>query len=266
MTTSFKGSWALITGASSGLGEDFARQLAAKGANVVLTARSLGRLEALARELRQRHGVETRVLAADLATESGIWSLLTLVDALGVPIDHVIANAGFGTFGPLAEQTERSQLEMVTLNCTALATIVRHFLPGQLARGRGGAILVASLAGFQPTPFYAVYAATKHFVRAFGEALAEEVRGTGVTISVLNPGPVPTGFQSRAGATIAKAQQRSVISSAQTVSEGLAGYERGQVIVVSGGWNKVLARVTRALPNRFVVPQVARMMKTKEKL
>jgi short-subunit dehydrogenase len=261
----FTGSWALVTGASSGLGEDFARQLASRGANVVLTARSGARLEALAAELRAGHRVDARVLVADLASEAGLSTLLRSLDATGLTIDHVVANAGYGTFGELNAQSESSQLDMIRLNCSALVGLVHHFLPGQVARRRGGALLVASTASFQPTPLYAVYGATKHFVRAFGEALAEEVRPSGVTISVLCPGPVPTGFQSRAGTSIAPAQARSVVSPAETVRQGLDAYARGVVVFVPGTMNRMLRVVSTVLPNRVVAPMTLRMMRTKDR-
>lgn len=260
----FTSSWALVTGASSGLGEELARQLASRGANLVLTARSGARLEALAAELKQAHRVEARVLVADLATEAGLSTLLRSIDATGLVIDHVVANAGYGTFGELACQTEESQLDMIRLNCSALVGLVHHFLPGQIARKRGGALLVASTASFQPTPLYATYGATKHFVRAFGEALAEEVRPSGVTISVLCPGPVPTGFQARAGTVIAPAQARSIVSPAETVRQGLDAYARGVTVFVPGAMNRALRAVSAMLPNRLVAPMTLRMMRSKE--
>lgn len=261
----FRGSWALVTGASGGIGEAIARNLAQRGANVILSARSGDKLALVAKDITATHGVEARVLAADLSNEAGIWQLLLLVDTLGVTIDHVVANAGFGGFGEFAGQTEREQLEMVLLNCGALTVLVRHFLPGQIARKRGGAILVASTASFQPTPLYTVYGATKHYVRALGEALAAEIKGSGVTVSVLCPGPVATGFQSRAGTSIAKAQERSVLSAEETARLGVEGYDAGRVVVVPGRMNKVLAAMSTAMPNRVVVPMTLRMMRTKDK-
>lgn len=263
--TKFRGSWALVTGASGGIGEAMARDLGQRGANLILTARSTDKLKGIAKEISTAHGVETRVLASDLATEPGIGQLLVLCDALGMPIDHVVANAGFGGFGEFAAQSEREQLQMVMLNCGALTVLVRHFLPKQLERKRGGALLVASTASFQPTPLYAVYGATKHYVRALGEALAAEIAGSGVTISVLCPGPVVTGFQARAGTSIAKAQESSVLSAEETARVGLDGYERGRVVVVPGRVNKMLAVVAAAMPNRVIVPATLRMMRTKDR-
>lgn len=263
--STFGGSWSLVTGASGGIGEALARDIARRGGHLVLTARSTDKLTALAKELGTAHRVETRVLAADLATEAGVAQLPLLVDALGVEVDHVIANAGFGGFGDFVGMSERALLEMITLNCGALTVLVRHFLPGQLARRRGGALLVASTAAFQPTPLYTVYGATKHYVRAMGEALAAEVAGSGVTISVLCPGPVHTGFQSRAGTGIARAQQASVLGAEETARVGLDGYERGRVVVVPGRMNRLLAAVATAMPNRVAVPATLRMMRTKDR-
>jgi hypothetical protein len=125
-------------------------------------------------------------------------------------------------------------------------------------------MLVASTASFQPTPLYTVYGATKHYVRALGEALAAEIAGSGVTISVLCPGPVPTGFQARAKTSIAKAQERSVMSAEDTAKAGIDGYVRGRVVVVPGRINKMLAVVAAAMPNRVIVPATLRMMRTKD--
>jgi short-subunit dehydrogenase len=259
----FRGSWALVTGASSGLGEEFARQLAQRGANLVLTARSRDKLAALGAQLGAAHGVQCRVVAADLAADGGAAQLAREVDALGVAIDHVIANAGYGTWGSFEEATPSSQTEMVRLNCEALVAVVHHAIGGMVARRRGGVLLVASTAAFQPTPMFAVYGATKAFVRSFGEALADEMRGRGVRVSVLCPGPVPTGFQARANSEISAAQRSSVLSAQETVERGLAGYAAGRVTVVPGAVNRVGAIVASALPNRLVVPAVGRMMRSR---
>lgn len=260
----FQGTWALVTGASSGLGEEAAVQLAAMGAHVIVTARSEDKLVALAARLSAAHGVQARAIAADLSTGAGLAKLCAEVDALGVDVDHVIANAGFGTWGTFAEQTTESQTEMVRLNCESVVGVVHHFVPRMIARRRGGVMLVASTASFQPTPTYAVYGASKAFVRSFGEALAEELRGTGVKVSVLCPGPVPTGFQDRAGTRIAPSQKRQVLSAEETMRRGLAAYEAGRVVFVPGAMNRLGALAATALPNALVVPAVGRMMRGKK--
>lgn len=261
----FAGRWALITGASGGLGEELARQLAERGCNLVLTARSRDALQALAAQIGAAHGVQARTITADLASDGGLTALLRELDALGVAIDHVVANAGFGTWGAFAEQSAPSQTEMVRLNCEALVGVVHHLVPGMIARRRGGVLLVASTAAFQPTPMFAVYAASKAFVRSFGEALAEELRGSGVRVSVLCPGPVPTGFQARAGIEIPPAQRAAVLTAQATVERALAGYGAGRVLVVSGAVNRAGAALATAIPNRLVVPVVRQLMRTRRR-
>lgn len=246
------GQWALVTGASSGIGEELARQLAARGLSLVLTARSVDRLEALAAELGSSHGVGTRVIGADLAKADGIDALLSEVAKLGLPIDHLIGNAGFGTNGPFAEGDPDEQRRMVVLNCEAIVAITRALLPAMIERRRGGMIHVASTAAFQPAGTFAVYAATKTFVLHFTEALSEELRGTGVHAMALCPGPVPTGFQERARFRIAKAQQPMTMSAAQTVRRGLDAYERRSVVYIPGALNKLGAMLASIGPRPVV--------------
>ncbi len=251
------GKWTLITGASSGFGEEFARQIAARGGHVLLTARSLDKLEALARELGGRGGVQARALRGDLAAEGGAAALVRAVDATGLPITHVINNAGFGSAGPFNDLPAEREAEMVRVNCEALTVISRHFLPQLCARGEGGIIHLASVASFQPTPYMATYAATKAFVLSLSLALAEESRKSGVKVMALCPGPVATGFQSAAGiGAIAGPMKMAAISSAETVSRALAAYAAGHDICVPGAVNKAITLGTSLLP-RTLLARVA---------
>lgn len=259
----FRGTRALVTGASSGLGEELAWQLAARGCALVLTARSEGKLRALADELAQKHGVAVDVIARDLGAAGGATALADEVERRGLSIDHLISNAGFGTNGAIVESDAARQAEMVRLNCEALVVLTTRFLPAMAARGAGGIIHVASIAGNQPTPYMATYGATKAFVQSFSLAVAEEVRARGVRVLALCPGPVPTGFQSVAGADIAPSQRRAVLTAEETVRIGLRAYERGRTVCIPGGLNKLGTVGVRLLPRGFVVRTVGRMMRQK---
>ncbi len=260
MKAPLTGSWALVTGASSGIGEELARQLAPQGAHLVLTARSRDKLSALADELGARHGIQTRVVVADLARPGGADELSRDVAALGVDVDHLINNAGFGAAGPFTELDGTRQADMVRVNCEALVTLSHAFLPGMLRRGRGGVLFVASTAAYQPMPYMATYAATKAFVLSFSYALAEEVADRGVTVTALCPGPVPTGFQQTAGITPGM-ERVAALSAADTVRAGISGYLAGQRVVVPGGVNRVQTTLARHAPRRVVTAALARAMR-----
>ena len=257
----YAGKWTLVTGASSGLGEEFAKQLAARRANLILTARSKGKLEELARTLAAAHHIETEVIAVDLGAGDGAAKLTQAVDRTRRPVEHVISNAGFGAFGPVVQAEPERLTGQVRLNCEALVALTRHFLPAMVERRSGGVLHVGSIAGFQPAPYLAVYAATKAFVLSFSEAVAEEVRESGVRVMVLCPGPVPTGFQQVAGAAISRAQRRAVLSAEETVRRGLAAYEQGKRLYVPGGMNRLGTVGVKLLPRGMVVRAVGRMMR-----
>ena len=234
---------ALVTGASSGIGEQFARQLAARGLELVLVARRADRLEALAGELP----TNARAIPCDLATEAA--SLWDKVAELGVDIDLLVNNAGFGTSGPFLEHDPARDAEQVRLNCEAIVTLTHAFLPRMVERGRGGIINVASTAGMQPLPYESVYAATKAFAISFTDALHTELRGSGVRVLSVNPGPVPTEWQGVAGY---EADRVGVvpgqIPAEQVVSEALAAYERGRRTVIPGRTMRWVIRATRPSP------------------
>lgn len=254
------GSWALVTGASSGIGAELARALAARGVNLVLTARSHEKLESLARELEQKLRIETRVVIGDLARPDGAAALGSDVDALGLEVDHLIANAGFGDAGAVSRADPDKLVEMLRVNCEAVVVLTRHFLPRMLSRGRGGVLFVASTASFQPMPFMATYGATKAFVTSFAGALAEEVRGTGVRVTALCPGPVPTGFQAAAG--IEPGMERvAALSAEETAERGVVAYLAGEELCVPGVVNRAQTLVSKVMPRRMVASAVSFAMK-----
>ena len=218
---------ALVTGASSGIGELFARRLAARGHDLVLVARRAERLEALASELP----TEARVVACDLGREAA--ALPTRIAELGVEVELLVNNAGFGTHGRFWELPPGRDAEMVRVNCEAVVVLTRAFLPAMIERRRGGVIVVASTAGLQPLPYEAVYAASKAFALNFTDALHTELRGTGVRCLAVNPGPVPTEWQQVAGWD-RMTRAPGTISAEQVVDESLAAYERGARSVVPG--------------------------------
>ncbi len=191
------GPWAVVTGASAGLGACFARDLAARGLHLVLVARRAERLEALAAELSLAHGVETLVTPLDLCADGFVEGLQEAVGEREVGL--LINNAGFGATGPFLEADPAWNARMVRLNCEATVLLAHAFLPPMVARGRGGMVVVASTASFQPCPWMAVYGATKAFDLMLGEALDEELRGKGVDVLSLCPGHTDTEFHQVAG-------------------------------------------------------------------
>jgi uncharacterized protein len=234
---------ALVTGASSGIGEQFARQLAVRGWELVLVARRADRLEALAEDLP----TTAQAIPCDLATEAA--SLREKVAELGVDVDLLVNNAGFGTSGPFLDHDPARDAEQVRLNCEAIVTLAHAFLPPMVERGRGGIINVASTAGMQPLPYESVYAATKAFAISFTDALHTELRGSGVRVLAVNPGPVPTEWQEVAGYPRERvAVVPGQIPAEQVVSEALAAYDRGRRSVIPGRTIRWFIRATRPSP------------------
>jgi uncharacterized protein len=219
---------ALITGASSGIGEEFARQLAARGYELVLVARRKDRLERLAGEVPAR----AHVIECDLGSEAA--NLQGKVAKLGVEVDLLVNNAGFGLRGHFADLDPEREAEIVRVNCEAVVTLTHAFLPRMIERGSGGVITVASTAGMQPLPYETTYAASKAFALSFMEALAMELRGTGVKCLVVNPGPVKTEWQEVAGYDENTGTVPGVIGAEQCVADSLHAYDRGKRSVIPG--------------------------------
>lgn len=249
----YRGSWVLVTGASSGIGAAFAQNLAHRGAHLILTARSRERLQSFASDLSKINGVEARVVPADLTLPEGVQTLFDGVAALGVPVEHVINNAGLGAVGSASQLDLDTQRRMLRLNIEALASITRHFLPGLLSKGRGGIIHVASTAAFQPTPYMAVYGASKAFVLSFSLATSEETRGTGTRVLALCPGPVPTGFQRAAGIPVVPLTKLVQLDAAGVVESALRAYDAGRPLVIPGVVNTLQTTASKLLPRGLIV-------------
>jgi len=230
---------ALVTGASSGIGEQFARQLSARGDELILVARRQDRLEQLAGELPS----PAHIVPCDLATEAS--SLAGKVAELGLEVDLLVNNAGFGTYGKFVEIEPKRDADQVRVNCEAVVTLTHAFLPAMLQRDRGGVIVVASTAGMQPLPYEAVYSASKAFALNFTEALSGELRGSGVRVLAVNPGPVPTEWQRVAGHDDV-AIVPGEIPAEQVVREALAAYDRGRRSIIPGRRMRWVMRATHA--------------------
>jgi uncharacterized protein len=238
--------WALVTGASAGLGEEFARQLAERGMNLVISARRLDRLSALASELAQRHAVEVIAAPADLARPGAaaeLWARATD----GRDVHLLVNNAGFGAQGDFHQVPRERQVEMVQLNCTALLELAHLALAGMRERGDGGIVNVASIAAYQPVPTLATYAASKAFVLSLSEALWSENVGTGVRVLALSPGRTPTEFQGIAG-TGSTEGAFGLRTPQQVVAAGLRALERGRPSIVPGLENHLAAWLVRLVP------------------
>jgi short-subunit dehydrogenase len=247
----------LITGASSGIGLELTRILASKRHDVVLVARSEDKLRELARECEQK-GVRAHVVAADLAKPDAARSVADRVAALGLQIDFLVNNAGFGVYGRFAETPLDTELESIQVNVVALTELTKRFLPPMIARRSGRILNVASTAAFVPGPLMAVYYATKAYVVSFSEAIANELEGTGVTVTALCPGPTATGFQ--AAAHLEGSRIVSLLRKAASLSVAQAGYDAmmaGKVIEIPGVSNKVGAMAPRLFP-RAVIRRVVR--------
>jgi uncharacterized protein len=219
---------ALITGASSGIGDQFARQLARRGYQLILVARRRDRLEQLAEQVAS----SAHVIECDLASEAD--KLDDKVETLGANVDLLVNNAGFGLRGHFLEFDAEREAEMVRVNCEAVVRLTHAFVPGMVERGRGGVITVASTAGMQPLPYETTYAASKAFAISFMEALSMELRGTGVRALVVNPGPVKTEWQAVAGYDENTRSMPGMISAEQCVADALRAYDRGKRSVIPG--------------------------------
>lgn len=249
----------VITGASTGIGRELASLCAQSGLHLVLVARHKDRLDQVATELSSRHGIRTTTLAIDLAEPRGVTTLAAAIEGDDLEVDMLINNAGFGDLGPFHETDSRTQLEMLQLNVTAVTELTRALLPDMIRRGRGHILNVASTAAFQPGPFMAVYYASKAYVLSFSEALSEETRGTGVSVTALCPGPTKTEFQSRANMEGSRLVRLGLQDARSVAAVGYRAMMKGRAVAIPGFANKLLALSVRVSP-RFLVRRVVRFL------
>lgn len=250
---------ALITGASAGIGREIAGELARRGWDPLLVARRRGRLERLAEELAAETGAAAQVVEADLAQDDGPDRVVDAVTATGRPLELLVNNAGLGQFGRYVELDEATEQAQVHVNVVALTRLTKLLLPGMVERGRGRVLNVASTAAFFPGPLMAVYYATKAYVLSYSVALAEETRGTGVTVTCLCPGPVETEFQEVAGSDRSNLQKNSVLLGVERVArEGVEAALAGKAVHVPGAANKINVFGSRLLPRTLLARVVRR--------
>jgi uncharacterized protein len=254
---------ALITGASMGIGEEFARQLAQKGYDLILVARSADKLQAIAADLTHHHGIKAQVITADLTMPQACLKVFAQVQAEGITVDLLINNAGFGDYGEFSQSDGPKQTAMVQLNIQALVDLTHLVLPTMQARKNGNIINVASIAAFQSMPYFSVYAATKAFVLSFSTALWAETKDQGIHVQCLCPGATESNFDVVSGLDSAFANSKNapkLATAASVVQESLKALDHKQVVVVtSGPTNRIIAGLGKMLPQEMVAMMTAKI-------
>ena len=262
MISEWKGKWALITGASAGIGVALAEELAAGGTHLLLTARRQERLQEVAGMLRKKHGIQTEVFAADLARREAPQQIYDLTKEKGLRIDLLINNAGFGQYGELPKVETQRLLDMVEVNCTAVVHLTRLFLPEMVARRSGDILILASTASFQAVPYISTYAATKAFDLFFAEGLAEEMKPYGIRVCALCPGSTESEFHAVAGQE--KFTSKNPEPADKVARTGLQALVMGKSYVISGVGNYLGAHSQRVVPRRTVTRIAAKMFRPKK--
>jgi len=260
------GEWVLISGASGGIGEAFAGIFASRGCDLALTARSGDKLDRLAKQLSDAHKVRVETFPVDLSILTGAEQLLSSLREKSIQVDILVNNAGIGTFGPFADADLKKELAQIQLNVVSLTQLTRELLDGMVKRKRGRILNVASTAAFQPGPLMAVYYATKAYVLSFSEALSNELKGSGVTVTCLCPGPTRTGFMASAnmGDPAVLARSSVMMDADQVARAGVNALFKGRRLVIPGFLNRMLAHSTRLGSRGLSASVVRRMMKTIE--
>jgi len=250
MKSEWNGKWALVTGASAGIGKALAAELACGGTHLILTARRRERLQELAAQLHSKHKINAEILEADLAQPSAPNEIFQFTKEKGIAVDLLINNAGFGQYGEFSSVDHQRLLDMVQVNCTAVLHCTCLFLPDMIARGRGDVLMVASTAAFQAVPYISTYAATKVFDLFLAEGLAEEMKPYGIRVCALCPGATESEFHDAAGHP-AHARRRGE-SAAKVAKTGLRALAAGKSYVISGVGNYLGVHGQRLVPRRFV--------------
>jgi short-subunit dehydrogenase len=255
---------ALITGASSGIGLELARIFAGAGYGLVLVARNADKLRQLASELEKAHSTRSLILAADLTEPGSPAYVLDQTSRAGIAVDVLVNNAGFGQYGFFAENDLEECLRQIQLNVTTLTHLTRLFLPDMIARQHGGVLNVASTAAFQPGPLMAVYYATKAYVLHFSEAIANELGGTGVTVTCLCPGATATEFHRRANMTEIQLLRFGSMDARSVAEEGYRGFVSGKRVVIPGFKNWLVAQSVRFSPRQMVTAVARKLQESRE--
>jgi hypothetical protein len=252
---------AIVTGASSGIGAEIARELARRGHGLTLVARREDRLRALADELGRTHAVRTEVIAADLTDADARGALPARLADLGLTPDVLVNNAGFTTMGPVHKSDRTAELAMIRTNVEAVVDLCTLFVAGMVTRHRGAVLNTASTAAFQPLPGQAGYGASKAFVLSYTRALGAELRGSGITVTTLCPGPVETGFAESAGMTDAEASESLPrfmwVSAAEVARAAVDGLAAGRAVVIPGAANRTAAALAHLTPKALILPLLA---------
>jgi uncharacterized protein len=261
----WQGKWALVTGASAGIGKALAEELASGGANLVLTARRGERLETLAKTLSNAHKIRAEVFVADLAKPGAPAEILAFTREKGIHIDLLVNNAGFGAHGEFAISNLSRQVEMVQVNCAAVVHLTHLFLPAMIERGAGDILIVASTAAFQAVPYISTYAATKAFDLSFAEGLAEEVKPRGIRVCALCPGSTESEFREVANQSNVPAANTRSETAEKVARTGLRALAAGKSYVISGAGNYFGAHMQRVVPRRVVTSIAAKMFRPRGK-